>query len=201
MTTSRTGAAAVALSVAFGFVGGAGSPQRPAKDRNLSGTIASKRMADDNEWTTTNLDVNTSPSYCYDDAEPNCRRYGRLYTWESAQRGCQSLGEAWRLPTDDQWREMVNQYGGVGNDSLEKGKATYAALVSGGTSGFDAVLGGIRSVDGTYERLEAHGLYWTASENDPTTAPFYNFGKGSQALYRQPQGDKQRALSVRCVRE
>ena len=39
------------------------------------------------------------------------------------------------------------------------------------------------------------------SENDPITAPFYNFGKGSQALYRQPQGQKQMAVSVRCVRE
>jgi uncharacterized protein (TIGR02145 family) len=73
--------------------------------------------------------------------------------------------------------------------------------VSGGTSGFNAVLGGNRSVDGKYERLEAHGLYWTASEKDPITAPMYNFGKGSQALYRQPQPQKQMAVSVRCVRE
>ena len=201
MTTSRMSAVAIALSIAFGFVG-AGSTQRSAKDRNLSGTSASsKRMADGKEWTTVNLNVNTSPSYCYDDAEPNCRRYGRLYTWESAQRGCQSLGDGWRLPTDNDWRQMVNQYGGIGNDSLEKGKAAYAALVSGGTSGFNAVLGGIRSVDGKDERLEAHGLYWTASENDPITAPLYNFGKGSQALYRQPQVQKRRAASVRCVRE
>jgi Fibrobacter succinogenes major domain (Fib_succ_major) len=131
MTTSRISAVAIALSIAFGFVG-AGSTPRSAKDRNLSGTIASsKRMADGKEWTTANLNVNTSPSYCYDDAEPNCRRYGRLYTWESAQRGCQSLGDGWRLPTDNEWRQMANQYGGVGNDSLEKGKAAYAALVSG----------------------------------------------------------------------
>ena len=96
---------------------------------------------------------------------------------------------------------MANHYGGLGNDSPEKGNATYTALVSGGTSGFDAVLGGNRSVDGKYDRLEAHGIYWTASENDPGTAPFYNFGKGSQALYRQPQGQKQMGMSVRCVRE
>ena len=54
------------------------------------------------------------------------------------------------------------------------------------------------------ERLawqDAHGFYWTVSENDPITAPFYNFGKGSQALYRQLQGQKQMAVSVRCVRE
>jgi uncharacterized protein (TIGR02145 family) len=63
------------------------------------------------------------------------------------------------------------------------------------------VLGGNRSSDGQYGRLEAHGFYWTASENDAMTAPFYNFGKGSQALYRQPQGQKQMAISVRCIRE
>ena len=93
MTTSRISAVAIALSIAFGFAGGAGSTQGSARDQPLSGTIASsKRMADGKEWTTANLNVNTPSSYCYDDAEPNCRRYGRLYTWESAQRGCQSLG-------------------------------------------------------------------------------------------------------------
>jgi len=184
-------------------VGGSG-PQhlRVQGGANLSGTIASsKRMADGKEWTTANLNVNTSSSYCYDDAEPNCRRYGRLYTWESAQRGCQSLGDGWRLPTDDEWRQLAKHYGGLGNDSPDKGRAAYTALLSGGTSGFNAVLGGNRSIDGQYDRLEAHGIYWTVSENDPITAPLYNFGKGSQALYRGPQGQKQMAVSVRCVRE
>jgi uncharacterized protein (TIGR02145 family) len=105
------------------------------------------------------------------------------------------------LPTDDEWRQLATHYGGLGNDSPAKGKAAYTALLSGGTSGFNAVLGGNRSIDGQYDRLEAHGFYWTVSRNDPITAPFYNFGKGSQALYRQPQGQKQMAVSVRCVRE
>ena len=202
MTTCRIGAVAIALSIGFGFVGGAGSAQRSAKDRSLPGTIASsKRMADGKEWTTANLNVITSSSYCYGDAEQNCRRYGRLYTWESAQRGCQSLGDGWRLPTDEQWRQMAKHYGGHGNDSPDKGTEAYRALLSGGRSGFNAVLGGNRSSDGHYDRLEAHGLYWTASENDSSTAPFYNLGKGSQALYRQPQGEKRMAVSVRCVRE
>ena len=51
------------------------------------------------------------------------------------------------------------------------------------------------------ERLEAHRIYWTVSENDPITAPIYNVGKGSQALYRGSQSQKQMAVSVRCVRE
>jgi len=175
--TSRSSVAVIALSIAFGFAAGA-STEDAAKDQNVSGAIASsKLMADGKEWTTANLNVSTSSSYCYDDAESNCRRYGRLYAWESAQRACQSLGDGWRLPTDDEWRQLAKHYGGVGNDSPEKGKAAYTALLSGGTSGFNAVLGGTRSVDGKYERLEAHGVYWTASENDPITAPLYNFGQ------------------------
>ena len=157
-------------------------------------------MADGKEWTTANLNVSVSPSYCYNDAEPNCRRYGRLYTWESAQRVCQSLGDGWRLPTDDEWRQMAKRYGGVSDDSADKGRAAFTALMSGGTSGFKAVLGGNRS-DGQYARLEAHGFYWTASDNDPSSAPYYNFGQNGQALHRQPQGQKQMAISVRCVRD
>src|SRR6476660_7303481 len=200
MTTSRIKPAALALSIAFGFVGGVNSTQGSAKDQNLSGTIASsKRMADGKEWTIANLNVNTSSSYCYDDAPQNCRRYGRLYTWESARRGCQSLGDGWRLPTDDEWRQMAKRYGGVSDDSADKGRAAFTALLSGGTSGFNAVLGGNRS-DGQYARLEAHGFYWTASDNDPGSAPYYNFGRNGQALHRQPQGEKQIAVSVRCVR-
>ena len=201
MTVRRIDVVAIALSLAFGFVGGACSPAPSPDNQNLSTAItSSKRMADGKKWATANLNVHTPASWCYEDAEPNCAKYGRLYTWESAQQGCQSLGSGWRLPTDDEWRQMAEHYGGLGNDSPEGGKATYAALVSGGTSGFDAVLGGNRSIAGQYDRLEAHGVYWTASENDQTTAPFYNFGKGSQALYRQPQGQKQMAISVRCIR-
>ena len=201
MTPIRIRVAAIALSIAFGSVSGAGSTQRSAKDQNVSGTTSSsRRMADGKEWTTVNLSVDASPSYCYDDAEPNCRRYGRLYSWESAQRACQSLSGGWRLPSDDEWRQLAKSYGGVSSDSADKGRAAFTALLSGGTSGFNAVLGGNRS-DGQYARLEAHGFYWTASDNDSATAPFYNFGQNGGALHRQPQGQKQMAISVRCMRD
>jgi uncharacterized protein (TIGR02145 family) len=158
-------------------------------------------MADDKQWTTTNLNVDVVPSYCYQDDQLNCRRYGRLYTWDSAKRGCQSLGDGWRLPTDDEWRQMAKRYGGISQDSDEGGKAAYKALLSEGSSGFNALLGGDRSEDGQYARVEAHGFYWTATENDPVSAVFYNFGKGKLALHRQAGGEKQRAFSVRCVRD
>jgi len=193
----------IALGIAFGSVS-ASLERRSAQDQKASGgtMYSSKRMADGKQWTTHNLNVNTVQSYCYEDAELNCRQYGRLYTWESARRGCQSLGDGWRLPTDDEWRQMAKQYGGVHEGSDDSGKAAFKALLIGGSSGFNALLGGGRDAgDRQYARLKAHGFYWTASENGPATAWFYNFGQGSQALYRQRGGEKQMAVSVRCVRE
>jgi uncharacterized protein (TIGR02145 family) len=191
----------IALSIAFWAVS-ASLEHLSAQDQKAFGTMySSNRMADGKQWMTHNLDVNTVPSYCYEDAELNCSRYGRLYTWESARRACESLGNGWRLPTDDEWRQMAKHYGGVSEDSDDRGKAAYTTLLAGGSAGFNALLGGGRSDDGQYARLEAHGFYWTASETDPASGWYYNFGRGGQALHRQSGGEKQRAFSVRCVRE
>ena len=176
----------------------AGKPSTP--DQASTG-VASKRMADGKEWTTNNLNLAADHSYCHGDAEQNCQRYGRLYSWDSAQRICPTLGDGWRLPTDAEWRQMAKHYGGVVDDSNDEGRAAYRALMAGGNSGFDALLGGNRSANGQYERLEAHGLFWTASETAPATAWMYNFGRGSLMLNRHAGGVKDMAISVRCVRD
>jgi uncharacterized protein (TIGR02145 family) len=87
------------------------------------------------------------------------------------------------------------------DDANDGGKAAYKALLTGGSAGFEALLGGNRGEDGKYARLEAHGFYWTASEDGAGSALFYNFGHGGLSLYRQSEGNKQMAISVRCVRE
>ncbi len=141
------------------------------------------------------------PPYCYDNLEANCRQYGRLYTWESAQRACRSLGGGWRLPTNEEWCDLARHYGGLLEESEKAGKTAYQALRTGGNSGFDVELDGGRDVDGRYARLGAHGFYWSASDTDAAHAWLYNFGKGMLALNRRSDVDKQRGSSVRCVRE
>lgn len=101
------------------------------------------------------------------------------------------LGDGWRLPTNDEWRQMAKHYGGVREDSDDSGKAAYKALLIGGSSGFNALLSGGISDDGQYARLEAHGFYWTASESDSVSAWFYNFGQGGLSLNRHSGGKKQ----------
>jgi uncharacterized protein (TIGR02145 family) len=172
-----------------------------AADRAADANHSSTRMADGRQWTTENLRLNLPGSYCYADVERNCERYGRLYTWEAAQRGCQALGDGWRLPTDHDWRELAKPFGGAFDDSPDdRGKQAYEALLQGGRSGFDAMLGGGRAADGRYDDLDAHGFYWTSSDSDPAGAWYYNFGRGSQGLYRQSEGEKAMALGVRCVK-
>lgn len=162
---------------------------------------ATARMADGKRWTTQNLAIEFAESYCYADNPQNCRRYGRLYTWEAAQRACRALGSAWRLPTDEEWRQLAKRHGGISADSADKGRAAYKALLAGGGSGFNALLGGGRGDGDQYARLEAHGFYWTASTADRQMGIFYNFGRGQLGLHRQIEGEKDRAFSVRCVSE
>ncbi len=197
----RVCVASVALSVAFGCLNPSSQRLAPQTREISRARHSSKRMADGKRWLTLNLSVKVMPSYCYADADTNCRLYGRLYTWESARQACQAMGQGWRLPADDEWRQLARYYGGISADSEDKGKAAYANLLAGGSSGFNALLGGGREVDGHYSRLEAHGFYWTASESDPSSGVFYNFGRGGLAFHRQTGGEKQRAFSVRCVTE
>jgi uncharacterized protein (TIGR02145 family) len=199
---TRSRVATIALRLSVGMLGASWLTHCSAQAPRVSGpTYPSKQMPDGKQWMTDNLNVSTTESFCYEDTEMNCSRYGRLYTWEAAQRGCRSLGDGWRLPTNDEWQQMAKHYGGVRDDSDDGGKAAYMVLLIGGSSGFDAVMGGRRSEDGQSARLEAHGFYWTASESDSATAWFYNFALGGQLLNRHRDGEKQLALSVRCVRD
>jgi uncharacterized protein (TIGR02145 family) len=198
MNRRRQRLAATALSFAAALVGASCSAPGSLESAAGGSTIGA-RMPDGKLWMTENVGVAAADSYCYADRESNCRRYGRLYAWASAQQACLAFGDGWRLPTDGDWRELARHFGGVFDDAQDRGNAAYHALLRGGRSGLGAVLGGGRTVDGQYDDLDAHGFYWTASEDAPDTALFYNFGRGSTALYRQTDGEKPMALSVRCI--
>ena len=190
MVIMRIGVFAVLSIVAIGC----------ARDRVLrdsdGNSYTVKVMSDGRTWTTNNLRLALPGSYCHGDAASECLRLGRLYTWASAAQACARLGTGWRLPTDDEWRQLAKAYGGLLGDS--EGAAASTDLLAGRPSGFNAVLGGNREAGGSYARLDEHGFYWTATESDNEHAWFYNFGRGG-GLNRHRSGDKSRAVSVRCI--
>jgi uncharacterized protein (TIGR02145 family) len=159
-----------------------------------------RRMADGRVWTTLNLDRQLDGSFCYADAADNCAHYGRLYTWTTAKQACETLGDGWQVPTDQDWRGLASRYGGISSEGPDSGRGAFQELTYGGTSGFNALLGGGRSPGGAgYARLGAHGFYWTSTEDGLGTAVFYNFAEGRHALFRQAEGEKERGFSVRCI--
>ena len=176
MITKRAGVFPILAIVAIGCTGG-----RVVRDSDGNAYVA-KVMSDGRTWTTENLRLALPGSYCHSNAASECLRFGRLYTWASATEACGRLGTGWRLPTDNEWRQLAKAYGGTLGDS--DGRAAFAGLSAGGSSGFNAVLGGNRETSGNYARLEEHGFYWTATESDKEHAWFYNFGIGGGLLNR-----------------
>jgi len=173
-----------------------------------------KKMKDGRKWMTQNLNYETSDSYCYDDDERNCREYGRLYTWYAAQNICPS---GWRLPSGHEWKSLFIAYGGcktgIINNTKEIGNSriSYDALISGGSSGFEALLGGTRwEGDGlVYFNLNGFGFYWGSTEYDSERAFHYNLWSGGddsyRGLYRSVNegsiNSKEKAYSCRCLKD
>src|SRR6476659_7030870 len=106
-----------------------GKPSDSLLVDNNGNRYSVKILRDNNLWMTANLKLNILGSYCYGNTEENCERYGRLYTWESAIKGCSLLGEGWRLPVRDEWQRLTILYGGVAEDSNVTRKEAYTSLL------------------------------------------------------------------------
>lgn len=58
----------------------------------------------DRIWMTENMNVPVEGSWCYNNDEANCKIYGRLYTWEAAQKVCPA---GWHLPTGSEFEKLA----------------------------------------------------------------------------------------------
>ena len=150
-------------------------------------------------WLAENLNIDVpGASGCYGNNLSNCADYGRLYNWEAAQTACAQLGDCWRVPTDDEWRAMGESFGGTVDYPGTGSAPAYTALIDGGSSGFDALLGGYRNPDGSFHSLGVTGFYWSGTENGTQDAWDYCFYSYYGELSRG-YNDKPFAFSCRCV--
>jgi uncharacterized protein (TIGR02145 family) len=156
-------------------------------------------------WTKQNLNVKTQDSWCYEDDESNCAKYGRLYTWEAAKTACASMGGKWRLPTKQDWDKLVGYAGGkdVAGKKLKSKTGWYDDDGESGNGtdefGFSALPGGGRAYsDGSFDYAGNSGYWWGATENDAGGAYgrlMYYYGDRVHEYY----GVKSDGFSVRCV--
>ena len=158
------------------------------RDSRDGKTYSWVQLIDGKRWMKQNLNFKSKDSYCFDDKGKNCDASGRLYTWNAAQKACP---EGWRLPTEYDWTNLVNLYGGA--------KEAYKALLEGGDSPFSIQLSGLRRSNKDFCCTGEFGNYWT-NDHSISNGIYMDFNSLFGSV-QQDKYDKNTALSCRCVQD
>ena len=67
----------------------------------------------DQVWMSAKLNYKTDFSYCFDDDESYCAKYGRLYKWSAAKTACPA---GWHLPSRAEYNTLFEA---IGNDDTD----------------------------------------------------------------------------------
>jgi uncharacterized protein (TIGR02145 family) len=160
-------------------------------------------------WMAQNINYKTKGgSWCYNDSTSYCKKYGRLYDWNTATTVCP---KGWKLPSREDWDQLAESVGGrkIDNydswhDWLDAGKKLKST--SGWYNndngkddvGFSALPGGYRRYNGDFNYAGNYGLWWTASEYSDSYAYRRNMDYNKDHLNENDNG-KGIGFSVRCV--
>ena len=190
-------------------------------------------MPDGKTWMAENLNYATSSgSWCYFDNSSYCDIYGRLYDWvtamdidasfnsslwDSSDENHQGVCPAgWRLPSDADWRGLVNAVGSNAATKLRSQRGWFYGVNNTDNYGFSAVAGGIRyndypgSVGTVWEPMGQFGFWWSTMEYDASGAYYWEMNYASKEVHRfhfhenpnwgvQIRQYKVNGLSVRCI--
>jgi len=147
-------------------------------------------------WMAENINIKTGTSWCYDNNNSNCDKYGRLYNWKTAKTVCPS---GYHLPSSQEWDNLATAVGGkdVAGKKL-KARSGWSWNSNGnGTDeyGFSALPGGRRN-NGYFDDAGNNGYWWTATWDGGNFAHFryMYYDYVLENYYNKSHGQ-----SVRCV--
>jgi len=135
-------------------------------------------------------------------ATTNYQTYGVLYNWPAALTVCP---DGWHLPSDAEWTTLTTYLGGesvAGGKMKEAGESHWTSPNTGATneSGFTALPGGYRSLNGKFYYIGLVGGWWSSTEYGTADAwgraLDYNSSNVSRDYYNKEDG-----FSVRCLRD
>ncbi len=147
-------------------------------------------------WMGDNLNFETENSWCYNDNEANCEKYGRLYSIESAKEACPA---GWSLPSDQDWDNLINNIGeNPAFKMMKKGAWNIAPATN--SFCFSAMPGGYKNIetDG-FNTLNFFGYWWTSSRSADGLNWSKNITYDNKGVARIGYKTKM-ALSVRCIK-
>ena len=145
------------------------------------------------------------PSWCYYQNDPeNGATFGRLYNWYAVSRPVGICPDGWRVPSDEDWRELADYLGGpevAGGKLKDTDSWGYPNFGATNETGFSALPGNLRYKNGHFYRYTNRlGFWWSSSEGVANTAWGYYLVFGDSVLNRGYYY-KQSGFSVRCVRD
>ncbi len=154
------------------------------------------------EWLGDNLNYKTAGSFCYKDEDDQCMVFGRLYTWDAAQKACPA---GFRLPTHADFESLWTAAGADFNAGYLI-KADYGW--SGDTNGndtlkFSAMPAGNRFDDETYGNTAKFAFFWSVddtSEGVPAGSARVWYLTSKSMAFGYMSKPKNFGFSVRCVR-
>ncbi|MBX7150615.1 caspase family protein [bacterium] len=171
----------------------------PIKEVSKSGTFTDLRDGEtyktikigNQVWMAENLNYDAGEgTYCYDDKASNCNQYGRLYTWEAANR---AVPPGWHLPSKSEFEQLLNYLGGSG------GNAYYEMIKTDGCS-FPVLFAGWRSYNGPYDGRGSYARFWSSSELN-TSYAWYLYVISYAREVNLYDYNKNNGLSIRCVKD
>ena len=158
-------------------------------------------ITDNTQWS--NL---TSGAWTYyDNYVVNNTKYGKLYNWYAVSpttNGNKNVCPAgWHVSTDAEWSILTDYLGGssvAGGKMKEIGTTSWNNLPGNNTSLFSGLPGGYN--DGTgYYNLGYFGFWWSSTEFGTEDAWYHTLSNYDADVYRD-NDNKQKGLSVRCLR-
>lgn len=147
--------------------------------------------------------------YCYDNQLKNCDKYGGLYDWNEMMNYSDSSGakgicpSGWHIPTDQDFYELerwIDRQIPDPDSSGWRGLDAGRNLMKGYTSGFDALFGGMRYFDGTFQNKDNASFFWTSSETSTFHVYYRSIYTLFNEVYRNHYTVKESAFSVRCIK-
>lgn len=149
-------------------------------------------------WMAENLNYKTNDSYCYNNDEGMCKKYGRLYKWNAAKNACPS---GWHLPSNEEWNTLWTAVGGTNTAGTKlKSKNGWNSNGNGTDSfGFAVLPAGHRSGDGYFRNEGYRAFFWSSTELSSDDAYSWYFFYNNDFVHRD-YDNLNYGFSVRCLR-
>jgi uncharacterized protein (TIGR02145 family) len=149
---------------------------------------------------------NTGARTVYGHSAANLATYGYLYNWYTVNDIKGLCPSGWHVPSDSDWTTLTTYLGGesVAGGKMKVTGTTYWNNPNTGAtneSGFSALPGGYRFIDGSFNYFRNNAFFWSATEYGNNNAWIRSLNNEYGNVDRYNYFSKHIGFAVRCLRD